>query len=152
MTETKTGGLDFDVLDENVGVQIHLTRRALWSRAGKARPQESATKPSGYMSAFIVIGANPDLSQKRLADELFLDAGAIGDIVDDLERDGLILRTRDAADRRRMQLRLTEAGRKRWLEMRQASAAHDRTVRSMLTEDEVALLIDLLKRLRVQGA
>lgn len=148
MADTKPAEMDFDILEQNVGVQIHLTRRALWSRAGKARPKQHEGKPSGYLTALIVIGANPDLSQKRLADELFLDAGAIGDIVDDLERDGLVERTRDPADRRRLKVRLTARGKQRWTEARAAAAERDRGLRSKLSDDEVAVLLDLLKRLR----
>ena len=148
MTEAKPDPLDFDVLTANVGVQVHLTRRALWLRAGPSRPKMHAGKPSGYLTTFIVIGANPGVSQKRLADELFLDAGSIGDIVDTLEREDMVERRRDPADRRRLNLFLTDHGRAEWLRLRAKSAEIDRGMTGALTEAEVEQLLELLKRLR----
>lgn len=148
MDETTPTSLDFDVLAANVGVQVHLTRRALWARASRLRPKRDARRPSGYVSAFILIGANPGVSQKRLADELFLDAGAIVDIIDLLEAEKLVERSRDPADRRRMCLSVTESGQHKLREMRKHSQAQDVDVRACLSEAEAVLLVSLLKRLR----
>jgi DNA-binding MarR family transcriptional regulator len=141
--------LDFDVLASSVGAQVNLTRRALWIKARQARSAQPVLRtPSGYYSALIVIGANPGVSQRKLADELYLDAGALGDIVDLLEKNGLVERRRDPADRRRFNLFVTAAGKNMFEHQRKESAAHDRSVTACLTSEEVQQLLHMLKRLR----
>lgn len=141
--------LDFDVLASNIGTQVNLTRRALWIKARQASSAQPAPRtPSGYYSALIVIGANPGVSQRKLADELYLDAGALGDIVDLLEKNGLVERRRDPADRRRFNLLLTAAGKDMFENQREQSVALDRVVAACLSPQEIDQLLDMLKRLR----
>lgn len=143
--------LNFDVLGENVGVQVNLTRRALLQRATQSR-SAGQRRPSGYITALVMIGANPGVSQKRLADTLVLDAGALGDIVDMLEKEGIVERRRDPGDRRRMNLFLTAAGEAEWQLARTRNVEQDVIVTACLSEVETVQLLELLKRLRRYAA
>jgi DNA-binding MarR family transcriptional regulator len=71
-------------------------------------------------------------------------------VLDQLERLGLVERRVDPADRRRRQVLLTPAGRRR---LRQLSphvlALEAHLLEAILTESERAVLTDLLRRLRV---
>lgn len=60
-----------------------------------------------------VISAADPCSQQHVADVLGVSPPVVLWLVDDLERDGLVRRTRNAADRRSYDLTLTEDGRKR---------------------------------------
>lgn len=148
MSEADDSGLNFDVLAQDVGVQIHLTRRALWLGLDPSRLFRGNRQPSGLISTFIMIGANPGVTQKKLAEALFLDAGALGDIIDLLEGEQLVERRRDPADRRRMNLYVTPAGAKELRQIRAWAQARSEKVADCLTADERELMVRLLKRLR----
>jgi DNA-binding MarR family transcriptional regulator len=140
--------LILDELETDIGIQVHIARRAIWQSARKEAQEAPKGIPSGYASAIVLIGANPGVTQKRIAEELFLDAGSIVDIVDMLERDGLADRRRDPADRRRQRLYLTDAGMLAREEARQALRLHQQKLAARLTEAEALELARLLKKLR----
>ena len=52
-----------------------------------------------------------ELSQQQVSTALGIDRSEVVRLIDGLERDGLVVRTRDAADRRRYRLTATAAGR-----------------------------------------
>lgn len=58
-----------------------------------------------------MVGNSDGLSQQRLAAYVALDPTLMVALVDDLERRGLCERTRNPADRRRYDVRITDAGR-----------------------------------------
>src|SRR3954466_2388600 len=59
------------------------------------------------------LDARGPMSQQELATGIGVDSGNLIDALDELQRDGLIRRDVDRADRRRRQLRLTPSGRRR---------------------------------------
>src|SRR3954449_8255459 len=59
------------------------------------------------------LDANGPMSQQELATGIGVDSGNLVDTLDELQRDGLIRRDIDRADRRRRQLQLTPSGRRR---------------------------------------
>ena len=69
-----------------------------------------------------------------------------------LEAQGLIIRTRDQADRRAHQVALTPEGRAMFLRLRQTAERFDARLRGDLTPEEVDLLRGLLHRLRANVA
>jgi DNA-binding MarR family transcriptional regulator len=60
--------------------------------------------------AVFMINHAGSLSQIQLADQLGMTSGATTGLVDRLERSGIVERIRDRSDRRRNQVRLTDAG------------------------------------------
>jgi DNA-binding MarR family transcriptional regulator len=88
-----------------------LSRRLFRERlAGQAWVAEAGLKQGCY-GAMTWINRLEPVSQKRVATELGRDPSDIVEVVDILERAGLVARERDAADRRRYSLRLTPTGR-----------------------------------------
>jgi DNA-binding MarR family transcriptional regulator len=67
-------------------------------------------------------------------------------LVDELEKQGLVERRRNPADRRSYALYLTGKGREKLREARQASAAHEREITTSLTDAQRAELAALLRR------
>lgn len=71
-------------------------------------------RPSGLTAlqytALSVLERHPDLSTAQLARNSFVTSQSMADMITALESRGLIYRHRDAADRRRLVVRLTPAG------------------------------------------
>lgn len=61
----------------------------------------------GVIEALYHVGP---LSQRQLADKILRSSGNLTMVIDNLERDGLVIRQRDAKDRRVMNVSLTEKG------------------------------------------
>jgi MarR family transcriptional regulator, organic hydroperoxide resistance regulator len=57
-----------------------------------------------------LVGRSPGISPGELAEFLHIDPGTLSTILRGLEKRGLIIRGSDPEDRRRVQIRLTEAG------------------------------------------
>jgi DNA-binding MarR family transcriptional regulator len=87
-------------------------------------------------------------SQQYLIEALAVDASALVAILNDLERDGLAVRSRDPADRRRHIVEITKTGRKAAGEVEAAIADVERETFAALDEDEIVQLHALLGRLR----
>jgi DNA-binding MarR family transcriptional regulator len=86
-------------------------------------------------------------SPGRLAEQLKLSSGAMTNRLDRLEQAGLAVRLPDPADRRALQVELTEAGHRLWDESVGAQAAKEAAVVSALDELEKEQLNALLRRL-----
>ncbi len=86
-------------------------------------------------------------SQQDLLDILSIDASALVAILNDLERDGLASRRRDAADRRRHIVEITEAGRAAVAAVESSIAAVEREAFAGFSPGELEALHGLLTRI-----
>ncbi|MFG2001784.1 MarR family winged helix-turn-helix transcriptional regulator [Spirillospora sp. NPDC048911] len=105
---------------------IRLARR----RSAELYPDEPLRLPHTLALAWLA-GHGP-MSQRELSERLSFDPGDLVAVIDLLERHGYVERHRDARDRRRYSLHLTDAGR---------LALHDRRARGERMND---LLLDPL--------
>jgi MarR family 2-MHQ and catechol resistance regulon transcriptional repressor len=87
------------------------------------------------------------MCQRALGSKLLKSSGNITLVIDNLERQGLVRRERDAADRRYITVHLTEAGEARIAHVFPAHAAEITALLSALTEDEQRELGRLCKKL-----
>ncbi len=140
--------LDMGPLGEDIGFQIHITRRAIWADLRSSRRTKGSRKPSGYISTLLLVGNNPGVSPSQIAQALVIDMPNIVLIMRLLEEEKLIERKVNPADRRRLSLSLTPAGQARYVEVMQMSEAHSRKIGSQLTDEERAKLIELLGKVR----
>jgi DNA-binding MarR family transcriptional regulator len=86
-------------------------------------------------------------SPSQLADMLGLTRGALSARLGPLEEAGLITRENDAADRRRVHVRLTPAGYQAFEQHAAAEERGENALLSVLTPDEKQALADLLRKL-----
>jgi MarR family transcriptional regulator, organic hydroperoxide resistance regulator len=96
------------VLDGQLCFALHSTSRAM---AGRYRPRLAGiglTYPQ-YL-VMLALWEQQPLSLSDLGDRLFLDSGTLSPLVKRLEAQGLVLRTRRAADERVVDVELTPAG------------------------------------------
>ena len=140
--------LDIGILRSDIGFQIHITRRAI-GQSLRGRRKKKSGEPSGYLSSLILIGANPGISQREIADALFLDPPNLASMLNQMVETGLIWRTQDETDRRRFALRLTKAGEKTLASVNEASKAQAHQIAGGLTEAEAKQLVQLLGKVQM---
>ena len=88
--------------------------------------------------------------QRELAFRLAIDPSDLAKIVDELAGAGAVERARDAADRRRVSVTLTAAGRKLLAELDAEARAVQNDVLEPLTKDERGQLDALLRKVFAQ--
>ena len=86
-------------------------------------------------------------NQRELARAVGVEGATLTHHLNAMERDGLLTRRRDPANRRVHIVELTPAGHQLFDRLREAAAAHDRNLRTGVSDDEVARLEQLLDRL-----
>jgi DNA-binding MarR family transcriptional regulator len=89
-------------------------------------------------------------SQQALIEALSIDPSALVTILNDLERDGLVERRRDPADRRRHIVEITTTGAGTQTAVERAIAEVEREVFGDLDDEEIAQLQHLLARVRTR--
>ena len=87
----------------------------------------------------MILWEGDSLPQCKLAESLERDRASVTRILDTLERDGLLARVPNAADRRMFSIELTEKGRSFRLAAIQCSMAVTQTALKGLTEEEAAI-------------
>jgi DNA-binding MarR family transcriptional regulator len=87
------------------------------------------------------------LSQQELGGALRINPSNLVGLLDALEADGLVIRPRDPADRRRHLVGLTTAGQRRLVQAKRAVAQAEQDLLAPLDHRERALLHDFLEQL-----
>jgi DNA-binding MarR family transcriptional regulator len=77
---------------------------------------------SGEVALLSLIGINPGTSQKELADAVVLKKSALTKAVNEMEKSGLIERSKGSDDKRFNTLHLTPKGEEKWETMRRDMA------------------------------
>lgn len=97
--------------------------------------------------ALSVIASAEPLALKDLGELLIAEGGHPSRLIDRLVDAGLVARTQEGSDRRRVQLALTAKGRK--IEKQAAAARHDllELARSLIGDREVEPVVELLREL-----
>ncbi len=114
------------------------------------RPLEEELASRGLrLPHFAVLTALHDLgpvAQHELADRLRFNRSHLVGYLDHLERADLVVRERDSEDRRRQVVQLTPAGARLASELAGTARAVERAQLGALTDDELATLTGLLRR------
>lgn len=114
-------------------------------RALSASLAEEGLRLSHYAALTALSDFGP-LVQGELADRLAVDRAHMVGHLDDLERLGLVARTRDPEDRRRMIVTLTAEGAARLPSLHAAAQRSQRDLLDVLSNRERQSLVDLLAR------
>jgi DNA-binding MarR family transcriptional regulator len=105
----RNGALDFGVLDEFVGFQLHRARNVA---ATVLRHMIAPELQPGHFPILYLIGRNPGQTQSAIAAAVGLDRSTLVPILNRFEKHGWVRRVQSAQDRRAHALELTEAGRR----------------------------------------
>ncbi|MDR0673682.1 MAG: MarR family transcriptional regulator [Zoogloeaceae bacterium] len=118
-------------------------------RDGHGRGGRSGGDPSGHAQGHIlsILDEQGDMNQRQLLERLRIRSASLSELLQKLEKNGLVLRQRDARDRRNYRLFLTESGRALLDEHRRRRKEAADILFSALDEAERASLAALLTRL-----
>ena len=97
---------------------------------------------------FSLYQAGGTRSQREIGEQFDLKPGSLSEILAKLEHDGLVERTRDANDSRRLVVSLTVKGEAEALEEREAREKFRSRCLSCLTPEEQVTLLGYLDRIR----
>ena len=142
-------GLDLDCLPTLIGFNIRRAQIALWRDFNRSFP-DGEVRP-GVFSALLLANANPGIAQIDIANQLGIDKASVVSLVDRMELSGWVVRRRSTEDRRRQGIFLTPAGAKVCRSLRKEMIDHERKFVSRYSEQELRLLISLLRRLHDAG-
>ncbi|WP_298725402.1 MarR family transcriptional regulator [uncultured Ferrovibrio sp.] len=101
----------------------------------------------GRFSLLTLLKHNPGINQTDLSRAVGLDKSTLTPALDQLERNGLILRQRTAADRRTYALSLSEKGKALLDDLNAKVLQHERNIVASLSPSERATLLRLLKKI-----
>jgi MarR family transcriptional regulator for hemolysin len=114
--------------------------------------EEALTRAGASLATWVVLNGIDRgrwESQRELAKDLRIEGATLTRHLDRMERDGLIVRTRDLADRRQIQVELTKDGRELHRSLRTTAQKIGARAFGVLSEREQATLRRLLDRVRV---
>ncbi|MFW5735554.1 MAG: MarR family winged helix-turn-helix transcriptional regulator [Oceanidesulfovibrio sp.] len=99
------------------------------------------------MHTLEILGVNPPLRMKELAQKMGVTTGTLTVQVDRLVRSGMVRRCPHQEDRRSILVELTEEGREQFLQHHGLHEQLTRDITAGLTDEERDTLTDLLSRL-----
>lgn len=112
--------------------------------------EEALAAAGGSQAVWLVLlqlKIRPTSTQRDLADALELREATMTHHLSGMERDGLIVRRRDPANRRVHQIELTEQGDAAFHRLRHAAMEFDRRLRTGIADQAIADMTDTLSRL-----
>jgi DNA-binding MarR family transcriptional regulator len=115
---------------------------------GRLREQFETTLPRFDLMA--QLERHPDgLRMSELSQRLMVSGGNVTGITDQLEREGLVVRTLEQSDRRAVTVKLTRVGLKRFRDM---AAHHEQWIVELmagLSQDDKQVMLGMLRKLKV---
>ena len=141
--------LDFlDPVHEAVVARLMILSRHLAGTRDAAHADAALPRPSfKILLALRRVGAPYTASPSELADHLGLSRGALSARLGPLEDDGLVTRTVDKDDRRRVHVRLTAAGRRAFDRHARLEGRDEAALLAALSPADQRRLADLLRQL-----
>ena len=143
------GKIRLGPLDNFIGFNLRLAQDASFQTYAQ-RVGKPHLRP-GRFAAMMLIHQNPGITQMELSRAIARDKSSVTPLVQTLQREGLITRTPSETDRRRVHMRLTEAGEKALESLLAHAEEHDRKL-DAIVGDRKAELLELLKMITRQLA
>jgi MarR family transcriptional regulator for hemolysin len=129
-----------------IGLRLTRTARSV-SNAFERAMAEAGGSASAWQ-VLLLVRSKQWGTQSRMADAMGITGATLTHHLNALEKRGLVRRWREAENRRVQHVALTPAGETLFARLREVAVRHDRRLRSNLTEQETALLAELLDKLQ----
>jgi DNA-binding MarR family transcriptional regulator len=139
-----------NTLRDLISYRVHKLAGAL-SRGAALRYRREFDVSLVEWRTIALLGDFAPLSLKQLATLAALDKSLVSRTVSQLADRGLVQREVSTADGREVELRLTEAGAALHQGLVKAALERDAAFRAALTQEELAVLDDLLRRLEAEA-
>lgn len=133
--------LALGMLENAIGFHLRLAQDASFQSFVR-RISDPALRP-GWFATLLLIDENPDVNQKALSETSGRDKSTTSLLLRDLERQGLVARTRSDLDRRTAVLNLTAAGRAHLEQLKAAARGHEAKLSAILGDREHEFLATL---------
>lgn len=143
--ETSIGAVELGPLSNELGYALRRAQVAVFQDFHSSMASLDL-RPAQY-SVLNVIGYNPGLRPSQAAEALGIQRTNFVPLLDELERHGLVERTRDPDDKRAVALRLTGDGEALLRRATRRVRAHEKRVAERLEPGGVDQLLRLLKQL-----
>lgn len=131
-------------LQESIGWLLNNAARLSSRRLSMKLAEYNVTPPQ--LGVLVALWEQDGLSLSELAKRSFFDGPTMTGIVDRLEKNNLVERRRESADRRVISVYLTEAGRRLQSVLPPLAEEANREAVAGLSEDEVNRLIEMLRK------
>jgi MarR family transcriptional regulator, transcriptional regulator for hemolysin len=128
-------------------IGLRLTRTARVVSQAFDRALAEAGGSASIWQVLVLVRAQKWGTQAEMAEQMGITGATLTHHLNMLENRGLVRRWRDSNNRRVQHVELTDAGIELFDRLRVVAQAHDRSLRSGLSEEDIARLGELLDRL-----
>jgi MarR family transcriptional regulator for hemolysin len=129
-----------------IGLHLARTARAVTNAFERAMADAGGT--AAAWQVLLLVRLQQVRSQAAMAEAMGITGATLTHHLNALEAQGLVRRWREEGNRRVQRTALTPAGEELFDRLREVAVRHDERLRSQLTDDETALLAELLDKLR----
>jgi len=137
--------LSVGLLPNLLGYNVRRAEIALW-RDFSRTVGEGEVRPALF-SLMILVEANPGVAQIDIAKQLDIDKATIVGLVQGLQRRQCVVCRQSTKDRRRQGIYLTDRGQTELNKLRQEMLEHETRFTRLFSEQELAQLFSLLRRI-----
>lgn len=141
LAETADVSLELGTLTDAIAFHLRLAQDVSFQNF--AREIGNADIRPGRYALLTLIEQNPNTNQKALSEVSGRDKSTLSFALADLERRGLVARSRSPEDRRAMVLNLTPLGRETLTALREAALKHDKALNRIVGDRKGAFLATL---------
>jgi MarR family transcriptional regulator for hemolysin len=128
-------------------IGLRLTRTARVVSQAFDRAMAAAGGSASIWQVLVLVRAQKWGTQAQMAEQMGITGATLTHHLNMLENRGLVRRWRDADNRRVQHVELTDAGIELFDRLRVVAQAHDRRLRSGLSDEDIGRLGELLDRL-----
>jgi DNA-binding MarR family transcriptional regulator len=139
--------IDFDILRHLPSFFVRSVGVALNRDYDQKISEVALARGTGKVSVLLMVGANPGIRPSVLAHYIFKDRSAMGRLLDQMQRAGLIIEKISESERRAHELYLTPKGQKLVERVRAIATEQSDGFFSVLTEAELKQLVGIMQKL-----
>jgi len=129
-----------------IGLRLARTARVVTQAFERAMAEAGGS--AAAWQVLLLVRSEQWGTQSQMAEAMGITGATLTHHLNALETQGLVRRWRDDSNRRVQRTALTPAGEELFERLRDVAVRHDERLRSLLTDDETALLTELLDKLQ----
>ena len=132
---------------ENIGFIVGQFGRTFGEAVQKIAAKHNMPKGSLRLFPYLDVNKDVEITQKDLCEHAHCKASTISVLIDELERDGYLLKSKSKTDSRKTIIKLTEKGTKTAHQLKGILDSLDSKIENALTKEEQETIISCIERL-----